>query len=45
MSRELREKADVIMKELKEILLPLSNEIMRMKHKEQNDSNENNSDY
>jgi hypothetical protein len=34
MSRELREKADIVMKELREILLPLSDEISRMKNRE-----------
>lgn len=45
MSRELREKADIVIKELKEILMPLSDEISRMKCREQDDSKENNSDY
>lgn len=32
MSRELREKADLMMKELREVLRPLSDEITRIKN-------------
>lgn len=45
MSRELREKADVMMKELREVLLPLSDEISRMKRLEDRDSKKIGIDY
>lgn len=37
MSKELRDRADVIMKELREMLVPLSKEINSIKEKEEND--------
>lgn len=38
MSRELREKADSVMKELKELLVPLSTEIVKMKDSPESES-------
>lgn len=38
MSRELREKADDVMKELKELLVPLSTEIIKMKGSENSET-------
>jgi hypothetical protein len=40
MSRELRDKADVMIKELKEVLVPLSAEINRMKNTPENSIND-----
>lgn len=40
MSKELQERADKVMKELKEMLIPLSNEINSMKYKEDDNSSE-----
>jgi len=40
MSRELRDKADVMIKELKEVLVPLSAEINRMKNIPENSIND-----